>query len=165
MGARDIRQMGVVMCAQRRALIPILVFGLLFVAACGGKATQAPSASSADSFCTHLTELTQTIEGIRASAGNGSGGLQEQVGTSDSSTQLAQLADLKLAFDGDAQAYTDAGQAELADKVSALSSQIDMVVQRNTLEGVGTNDSGTDPTVNIEKRAADAGAVAGCTSP
>jgi hypothetical protein len=137
--------MGVVMCARRRALVPILVFGLLFVAACGGKATQAPSASSADSFCTHLTELTQTIEGIRA--------------------QLAQLADLKLAFDGDAQAYRDAGQAELADKVSALSSQIDMVVQRNTLEGVGTNDSGTDPTVNIEKRAADAGAVAGCTGP
>ena len=143
-------------------MIPVLVLGLLLVAACNGAPAEAPSAGPAESLCKNLAQLRQEIQSIRAAAADSAGGLQGQVGSSDST---AKLAELKLAFDSDAQAYRDAGQPEVADKVSALADQIDMVVQRNTLEGVGTNDPGTDPTVNMEQRALDAGSMVSCPSP
>ena len=153
------------MRTQQRRMIPVLVLGLLLVAACNGAPAEAPSAGPAGSLCKNLAQLRQEIQSIRAAAADSAGGLQGQVGSSDSTAKLAKLAELKLAFDSDAQASRDAGQPEVADKVSALADQIDMVVQRNTLEGVGTNDSGTDPTVNMEQRALDAGSMVSCPSP
>ncbi len=127
---------------------------VIVVSACStalekGDGSAPSTASGQGSICQDLERLAQEIKGIRE-------------GTIDPATGLTDLADLESAFRSDAQVTSgsDAGS-----RIGALADQIDMVVQRNTLEGVGTNDSGTDPTVNVEKLAADAGAVSGCPRP
>lgn len=126
---------------------------MIVVSACStapeeGDGSAPSTASGQGSICQDLERLAHEIEGIRE-------------GTIDPATGLADLADLGSAFRSDAQvASGDAGS-----QIGALADQIYMVVQRNTLEGVGTNDSGTDPTVNVEELAKDAGAVSGCPGP
>ena len=138
---------------------------LLLTTACGGGSKEGPSTDAAKPLCADLVQLRQEIDAIREGVSEEPGGLQGQVGTSESTAYLAGLADLQRKFTADAQQYRDAGQPDVADKVSALADQLGMVVQRNTLEGVGSGDPGTDPTVNVEQLAKGAGTAAGCPSP
>lgn len=134
---------------------------ILLVSGCGDSSGEngVPAGSPA---CDDIAGVTEEIEAIRQMAEDAPGGLPEQVGTADSTAALARLADLRDALTADAQQLRDDGDAQAATEVEALAGQIDMVVQRNTLAGAGTGDSGTDPTVNVEEKAAAAAAAAGC---
>ena len=138
----------------RRWFLVAWLLLLIVVSACStapeeGDGSAPSTASGQGSICQDLERLAHEIKGIRG-------------GTIDPATGLADLADLESALRGDAQV---ASGSDAESRIGALADQIYMVVQRNTLEGVGTNDPGTDPTVNMEKLAKDAGAVSGCPGP